>query len=118
MTVVDGSVPNGQTDACWVVITGDGRYAFVANFGSGTISSFRFDADENLRLIKGAAASTGAMSQPVDLALSSDSKYLYLLLRGTGAVAAFSINGGNLRPLGVVTGGLPVADGASGLADY
>ena len=118
MTVVDGSVPNGQTDSCWVVITGDGRYAFVANFGSGTISSYRFDADENLRLIKGAAASTGAMSQPVDLALSSDSKYLYLLLRGTGAVAAFSINGGNLRPLGVVTGGLPVADGASGLAVY
>jgi len=118
MTVVDGSVPNGQTDSCWVVITGDGRYAFVANFGSGTISSYRFDADENLRLIKGAAASTGAMSQPVDLALSSDSKYLYLLLRGTGAVAAFSINGGNLRALGVVTGGLPVADGASGLAVY
>jgi len=118
MTVVDRSVPNGQTDSCWVVITGDGRYAFVANFGSGTISSYRFDADENLRLIKGAAASTGAMSQPVDLALSSDSKYLYLLLRGTGAVAAFSIDGGNLRPLGVVTGGLPVADGASGLAVY
>jgi len=118
ITAVDGSVPNGQTDACWVVITGDGRYAFVANFGSGTISSYRFDADEDLRLINGAAASTGAMSQPVDLSLSSDSKYLYLLLRGTGAVAAFSIDGGNLRPLGVVTGGLPVADGASGLAVY
>jgi len=116
--VVDGSVPNGQTDACWVVITGDGRYAFVANFGSGTISSYRFNADEDLRLVNGAAASTGAMSQPVDLALSSDSKYLYLLLRGTGAVASYRIDGGTLHPLGVVTGGLPVADGASGLASY
>jgi len=118
MNVVDGSVANGQTDACWVVITGDGRYAFVANFGSGTISSYRFNADEDLRLVNGAAASTGAMSQPVDLALSSDSKYLYLLLRGTGAVASYRIDGGTLRPLGVVTGGLPVADGASGLASY
>ncbi len=59
------------------------------------------------------------MSQPVDLALSSDGRYLYLLLRGTGAVAAFRIEGnGSLTSLGIVTGGLPVADGASGLAAY
>ena len=118
LTVVDGSVRNRQTDTCWVVITGDGRYAFTANFGNGTISSYRFGSDEDLRLINGSAASLGAMSQPVDLALSADSQFLYLLLRGTGGVAAFRIEDGSLHPLGVVTGGLPVADGASGLAAY
>lgn len=118
LNAIDGSVPNGQTDACWVVITGDGRYVFAANFGSGTISSYRFDAYGGLHLLDGDAAFLGAMSQPVDLALSADSAYLYLLLRGTGGVAAFRIDNGSLHPLGLVRGGLPVADGASGLAAY
>jgi len=59
------------------------------------------------------------MSQPVDLSLSADGRYLYQLLRGTGAVAAFRIGAdGSLVPLGLLVGGLPVADGASGLAAY
>ncbi len=39
--------------------------------------------------------------------------------KNTGAVAAFRIEANaSLTPLGVVLGGLPVADGASGLAAY
>ncbi len=119
ITVISGSVVNLQTDVCWVVITIDGRYAYTANFGSGTISSYRLDLSGALTLINGNAAFLGDMSQPVDLALSADGRFLYLLLRGTGAVAAFRIEGnGSLTALGVVAGGLPVADGASGLAAY
>jgi len=119
ITVITGSVQNGQTDVCWVVITPDGRYVFAANFGSGTISSYSIAPSGALNLLNGAAALLGATSQPVDLSLSADGRYLYLLLRGTGAVAAFRIEGnGSLTPLGVVAGGLPVADGASGLAAY
>lgn len=119
LAVLSGSVPNGQTDVCWVVITHDGRYAFTANFGSGTISSYNFDPSGTLTLLNGRAASLGAMSQPVDLSLSADGRFLYQLLRGAGAVGAFRIeDDGRLTSLGVVAGGLPVADGASGLAAY
>lgn len=119
LSVVSGSIPNGQTDVCWVVITDDGRFAFTANFGSGTISSFGFSNSGALTLINGTAASLGDMSQPVDISLSRNSRFLYQLLRGTGAVAAFRIeDNGSLTSLGIVTGGLPVADGASGLAAY
>ncbi len=119
LAVLSGSVPNQQTDTCWVVITKDGRFVFTANFGSGTISSYRFGRTGNVALLQGNAAFLGADSQPVDLALSADSQYLYLLLRGTGGVAPFRIqDDGTLTPLGVVTGGLPVADGASGLAVF
>jgi len=119
LDVISGSVPNQQTDACWIVITEDGRNAFVANFGSGTISSYAIDSAGAISLVDGDAAFTGLTSQPVDLALSVDSQYLYLLLRGTGGVASFKIDdNGALSPLGIVTGGLPVADGASGLAVY
>lgn len=116
---VSRSVPNQQTDTCWVIITRDGRYAYTANFGSGTISSYEINPTGRVRLIEGNAAFLGSDSQPVDLALSADSHYLYLLLRGRGAVAPFEIQqDGSLSPLDVVTGGLPVADGASGLAVY
>lgn len=119
LEVISGSIPNQQTDTCWVVITKDGRYAFTANFGNGTISSYRFAPNGQVVLVEGKAAFLGMDSQPVDLALSTDSRYLYLLLRGTGGVASFRIqDDGGLSPLGVVTGGLPVADGASGLAVF
>ncbi|MBA3628739.1 MAG: beta-propeller fold lactonase family protein [Actinobacteria bacterium] len=119
LSVISGSVPNRQTDTCWVVITDDGRYIFTANFGNGTISTYGFSSTGKIRLLDGNAAFLGTLSQPVDLALSADSRFLHLLLRGTGGVASFRIEeNGSLDPLGVVTGGLPVADGASGLAAF
>jgi 6-phosphogluconolactonase (cycloisomerase 2 family) len=119
ITVISGSVPNGQTDVCWVLITNDGRYVFAANFGSGTISSYSLAPSGTLTLINGAAASLGEMSQPVDIDLSADGRYLYQLLRGTGAVSALRIDeGGRLTLLQTLVGGLPVGDGASGIAAY
>ncbi len=72
-----------------------------------------------MALFNGSAAFLGALSQPVDISLSADGRYLYQMLRGIGAVAAFRIEGGGtLAPLGVLVGGLPVNDGISGLAAY
>ncbi len=119
ITLISGSVANGQTDVCWVVITNDGAYAFTSNFGSATISSYALDPSGALTLINGAAASFGDTTQPVDSAFSADGRYLYQLLRGTGSVAALRVEaGGALTQLGTVAGGLPVNDGASGLAAY
>ncbi len=120
LNAISGSVGNNQTDSCWVVITKDDRYAFIANFGSGTISSYGLADTGRVRLLDGRAAFLGINSQPVDLDLAAGSRYLYLLLRGTGGVAAFKVqDDGCLARRGpIVTGGLPVANGASGLAVY
>lgn len=119
LSVISGSVANGQTDICWVVITPDGRYAYVANFGSGSISSYHFDASGKLTLLNGSAASNGGASQPVDLSFSQDGRFLYQLLRATGSVAAYRVEeNGSLTSLGPVLGGLPMANGVSGLASY
>ena len=91
ISIISGSVPNMQTDVCWVVISNDGRYAYTSNFGSGTISSYRLNAAGNITLINGAAASFGETTQPVDSDLSGDGRYLYQLLRGSGAVAALRV---------------------------
>ena len=119
LSTVSGSVRNRQTDTCWVVVTENGRYVYTANFGSGTISSYRYDATGTLRLLSGKAAVLSPLSQPVDLALTGDSSYLYLLTRGTGRVVGYEVErDGGLRQITSVGGGLPIADGASGLIVY
>ncbi|MDQ2841055.1 MAG: beta-propeller fold lactonase family protein [Acidobacteriota bacterium] len=121
LSTITGSAKNDQTDGCWIVITNDQRYAYTANFVSGTISSYKLGSDGSVALINGQAAFQGETSQPVDLGFSADSHYLYNLLRGTGGISAFRVEGnGSLTALGLfgVGGGLPVANGASGLAAY
>jgi len=118
LATITGSQHNFQWDTCWVVITNDQRYAYTANFISGTISSFRVGPGGNVALINGRAAVEGLTSQPTDLRLSADGRYLYNLLRGEGEVAAYRIESdGSLSSLGRV-GGLPANVGASGLAAY
>ncbi len=119
LDVITGSEPNGQTDSCWVLLSKDERYAYTANFASGTISSFRSTANGRIDLIQGAAAELGTTSEPTDIRISEDGRFFYVLLRGTGEVAAFRIeNDGSLTPNGRVSGGLPANTGASGLAAY
>ncbi len=115
LNVRSGSVRNDQTDTCWIVIINDDRYAYTANSGSGTISSYRVKATGQVRLVEGKAAFLAITSEPVDLDLAG-SYYLYLLLRAVAAVRVQ--DDGGLSPRGVVRGALPVADGASGLAVY
>ena len=119
LSVISGSVSNGQTDSCWVLLSKDERYAYTANFATGNISSFRSNQDGTIALINGVAADLGITSEPTDIRISDDGRFFYVLLRGAGEVAAFRIeDDGSLTPRGRVSGGLPVNTGASGLAAY
>ncbi len=120
LSVISGVVKNQQTDGCWIVITDDQQYVYTANFINGTISSYRSAADGTVTLLNAAAASLGADSNVTDLGFSADSRYLYNLLRGTGAVAALRVEAdGSLTTLGVVEDrSLVPRNGPSGLAAY
>ena len=107
---ISAAIPLGQSAPCWLVTTGDGRFAYTANAGSGTISSLRIAADGKLSLLNPAA---GTLSAPLDMALSSRSKFLYVR-EGNGAVSGFRVMpDGTLEPIGSVTG---VPPGAQGIA--
>src|SRR5439155_15675896 len=86
------SAPTHQVAACWLVVTGNGRYAYTANAGSGSISGFRISASGELTGLdaSGVTGATGAGSHPIDLAVSRDSRFLYSVLTGTGGLAAFA----------------------------
>jgi 6-phosphogluconolactonase (cycloisomerase 2 family) len=115
LNVISGSVPNSQTASCWVQITNNGKFAFISNTGSGTISSYRVNpSDGSLTLLNATAADTGMGSAPIDMALSNNSRILFVLLGGSQSVASFRVwKNGNLTPIDTAAG-LPV--GAQGIA--
>jgi 6-phosphogluconolactonase (cycloisomerase 2 family) len=111
---------NGQTATCWLIATTNGRFAFAANAGSGTISGYGIDAQGSMQLLvpSGVSGSTGAGSTPLDLDLSRGDHFLYVLESGAGRIGAFAVSSdGTLAALPGI-GGLPAQHGFQGLAAY
>lgn len=104
LTVVSGAVPDFRSEVCWTVISNDGQYAYVTNFGSGDISSYLINADGTITLLESIAAATsvdiGGFG-PRDEDFSADGRYLYVIDIATGHVHGFLQNSdGTLTPVG------------------
>ena len=113
--VISGAVLTHHGAPCWAVVTADRRFGYTGN-GSGSVSGFSIAPNGSIRLLgDGATALIG--SGVNDIALSANSRYLYVLQTGGArAIHAFRIqNDGSLRALGPV-GGLPA--GIQGLAAF
>jgi 6-phosphogluconolactonase (cycloisomerase 2 family) len=109
---ISGPVRNERSDTCWVVITDNNKYAYVANAQSGDVSSYRVAPDGTLILLAPIAGTTGPLT--IDEALSQDSRYLYVRVLSDGSIRVFQVQeDGSLTPLQTI-GGLP--PGAIGLA--
>jgi 6-phosphogluconolactonase (cycloisomerase 2 family) len=116
LSVISGAVATHQAAPCWLVTSKNGRYAYTANAGGGTISGFAVARDGSLTLLdaNGASADLGAGSHPLDEAVSTNGRYLYNLTDGTHSISAFRIGeDGSLTAVANI-GGLPA--GAVGLA--
>jgi len=112
--VVSSSIADTQGAACWIAITPSGRFAFVANTGSSSVSSYRIAPAGRIELVRAVAGQTGAGSAPADTAISTDGRHLFVRNGGTLTISSFSIeHDGDLVAM-PVTGGLPAA--AVGLA--
>ncbi len=114
VTVVTPALTDTQTAACWVVVPGNGRFAYTANAGSATISSYTVAPDGHLALLQVAAASTGNGTSPTDMALSGNSQYLYVREGGTGMVGGYRIGSDGSLTLVTTVSGIPA--GAQGIA--
>jgi 6-phosphogluconolactonase len=118
LTTISASVGTNQTANCWVVVTPNGRFAYVTNTGSGSISGYSIEFDGTIELLDadGRTAVTGDGSAPIDLALTDGGRFLYSLNSGTNSIGAFRLRAdGSLTPLPFVEG-LPT--GANGLAAW
>lgn len=116
LVAISGSVATTQTAACWVAVTPNGRFAYAANAGSGSLSGYRIAFDGTIELLDsdGRTGVTGDGSGPIDLAVSGDGQFLYSLNNGAHTIGAFLVAAdGSLTPL-PFAGGLPA--GTNGLA--
>ena len=106
------SQADGQAALCWITAAASNYY--VANAGSATISGYRVDANGAPSLIGATGIVGETETGAIDLAPSSDQRFLYAESGGAGTVDEFRIDaGGTLTKLGIV-GGLPV--GLEGIA--
>jgi 6-phosphogluconolactonase (cycloisomerase 2 family) len=120
LAVTSGSpISTQQTAPCWLITTHDGRFAYVANAGSSSITGFEIAPNGVLSLIAPATGTLAAGSTPLDLDVSRDSKYLYVLKAGSNSIGAFRVNvDGTLTALADGTGGLASRSGQMGLAAF
>ncbi len=112
INLIDGSNAAGQSAACWVVLTNNGKFAYTTNTANANISAFGIDNAGSIAVSHAIAATTQA--GPIDAALSSNSKFLYVLNGGGHSIQGYAVsNDGSLSFLQTMPG-LPV--GANGLA--
>ena len=128
----NGTIPAGGRGTCWVVITGDGKYAFITNSlsdtvpdiasGVGGISRLALSPSGQITLLGTSNLTPDAAGPtfPTDLGLSPDSRYLYVaaptLTFGldTSHIDAYAVGSdGSLTSLGATDDSL--AGGISGI---
>ena len=106
---ISSAVADTQSAACWVALSGNGRYAFTTNAGSGSISSYQVGLGGSLTLANAVAASPGA--GPNDMIETAGT--LFTLNNGSHTITAHAIGtDGSLTSVTAVT----VPAGVAGLA--
>jgi 6-phosphogluconolactonase (cycloisomerase 2 family) len=106
LETVSRSVRNSRSEVCWAIASLDGRYAWVTNFGDGTISRYRVSADGTLELADPVAAATVKGAKGIrDAARSSDGRFFYALDADAHRVFAYRVGSeGALEPIGSANG--------------
>jgi len=114
LAVITPAVGDTQTAACWVVTTGNGKFAYTANSASGTISSYAVSDGGGLSLLNVAAGSLGSGGAPIDMALGRNSHFLFVRNAGNGSLSSFALGAdGSLTAVSTASG---VPTGAQGVA--
>jgi 6-phosphogluconolactonase (cycloisomerase 2 family) len=120
LSVVSAAAPTLQRATCWLIVSNSGRFAYTANAGTSNITGFAIDANGTLTRLadSGVSADLGAGAQPLDLDMSRNGNFLYVMKNGTGAIGGFAVAGdGSLTAL-ADTPGLAARAGYMGLAAY
>jgi 6-phosphogluconolactonase len=102
LAAVSQSVPTFGAANCWNAVTPNGKYVYVSNAGSSTISGFAISSTGALTPIGSTVVgSNPAGSTNLDIAVSSDGLNLYTFNSGSGNIGVFAIHpDGTLTSLG------------------
>jgi 6-phosphogluconolactonase (cycloisomerase 2 family) len=117
LSAISQSVPTLGAANCWNAIAPNGKWVYVSNAASNTLSGFSIGNGGVLTAIGGTVLGINpAGSGNLDIAVSSDSSFVYTLNSAAGTISIFGIQkDGSLTTLGQI-GGLPKAAGFNGIA--
>jgi len=103
---VSGSVGDTRSEVCWAAITNDGHFAYVTNFGDGTVSCYEIGGDGSVELHDPVAGSTVAGEKGVrDEAITRDGRYLYAIHPDAQKLFGWLVrSNGELDPIGEFEG--------------
>ena len=92
LLAISAGVPTLGNANCWNAVTPNGRWVYVSNAASSTISGFSIGINGALTPITATVLGINPTgSGNLDIAVSSDSKFLYSLNSGNGTIGIFGI---------------------------
>src|SRR5262249_28908224 len=102
LTMMSGSVGDTRSEVCWVALTKDDRFAYVTNFGDGTISCYEIAADGRLKLHDPVAGSARQGEKSLrDETICGDGRYLYAIHPDAQKLFGWAVSqSGHLTPVG------------------
>jgi 6-phosphogluconolactonase len=101
LKVITASTPTtNQLAACWVAVSRSGKYAYVSNTASGTLSGFMINSNGTLSALTpdGKTGNIGAGTGPIDVAISRNDQFVNSLNTGQA-------NGGSISVFRMLDGG-------------
>ena len=101
LKTITAAAKTNQFAACWVVVSKNGKYAYVSNTASGTITGFEIKKNGTLMTLNvdGQTGNTGTGSGPIDLIISRNGQFLSSLNAQNGTLSNFKIeSNGALKP--------------------
>jgi 6-phosphogluconolactonase (cycloisomerase 2 family) len=103
LTPVGAPVANDGGAACWIEISHDGKFLFVVNTASASISSYSIGKGGTLTFLQSTGpGEIGAGAE--DARLSPDGSTLWVVESGGNSVTGFTVDGGTLTPLADAAG--------------
>lgn len=109
--MISGSVPLGVTTTCWIGYFGG--YVITTNNGGSSLSIVRVADDGTLTVVEAsAAASAEGITQPIDLSISEDGAYVYVIstnhaTNGQPKIVIFRNEGASISLVGSTSEGIP-----------
>lgn len=117
LTAISQSLLTDGNGNCWNAITPNGKYVYVDNSATSSVAGFAVGSNGTLTPIAGTVLFTNPEGTTnLDMATSSDGKYLCTMDTGVGTISVYSIDSDGSVTKSADIDGLPKTVGFNGIA--
>lgn len=89
LSILSAAIPTQQTAACWLDVSPKGRWAYVGNAGSGSLSTYEIANDGTIQLRGSTSLGTGARA--LDTITSRNGLFVHAINSAAGSVVTFRV---------------------------